>query len=457
MFFIKKIQNTKKKFYKFLLVLSFIISWISIGTDYNGLFLLSSNEEVSLSQIINFMRVALNLFFFPVLCFMFFINMTKYKKNNINLYLVFIIPLFYFLSQTPGLFYTSNSLWNFLFIISSLNILMILNLVVQNFEDDEIYLIIFITFFLLFTVFSIAFINDIHLYSITGKLFYGKINYILGESSIRSSGTSRIALVLLIIYSIFSEKIIKSEVLRIIPIVVLVAAILLYQSRASIGLALLFIIINYIHMKKYSYFDTFKYLIIYFLLPALLFITVISTKVGSHDDMDTRLVKVYEEYDNKEKNLENIYQLQKKIILNKVRFFKYSEQVQTSSGRITDWKNIFNTFDYDSYLLFGYGSQGDRFLINQTASNALIYAFLSSGLIGFMLFIIFTFTVGIEVIKYLFYNKRNEKVSYLSFCILVVILPRSLVESSYALFSVDFILFYTAFILINKNYEFKIK
>ena len=91
MFFIKKIQNTKKKFYKFLLVLSFIISWISIGTDYNGLFLLSSNEEVSLSQIINFMRVALNLFFFPVLCFMFFINMTKFISSFYYTIILFFV------------------------------------------------------------------------------------------------------------------------------------------------------------------------------------------------------------------------------------------------------------------------------------------------------------------------------------------------------------------------------
>jgi O-antigen ligase len=35
-------------------------------------------------------------------------------------------------------------------------------------------------------------------------------------------------------------------------------------------------------------------------------------------------------------------------------------------------------------FLFGYGTQADRFLIDQTASNALLYAYSSAGIFGLL-------------------------------------------------------------------------
>ena len=53
----------------------------------------------SIIEIINFIRVALNLLCFPILCIMFFINMSKYKENNINPYVAFLVPFLCLLSQ----------------------------------------------------------------------------------------------------------------------------------------------------------------------------------------------------------------------------------------------------------------------------------------------------------------------------------------------------------------------
>ena len=33
-------------------------------------------------------------------------------------------------------------------------------------------------------------------------------------------------------------------------------------------------------------------------------------------------------------------------------------------------------------VIYGYGAQGDRYLINQTASNGIIYSLSSSGILG---------------------------------------------------------------------------
>ena len=246
MFINEIITNKKKNYYKIIIILSFIISWASIGTTNSDLFILTTNEDVTLKSVINFFRITLNLFCFPMLCFFFFINFSKYKENKLSPYLAFLIPLFCFLSQIPGLFYTSNSLWNFLYILSAINILIILNLIILNFENEEIYLIIFLTFILLSVVFFNSFKNDLSDYfKIYDKSFYGSIDYFFTDGGIRSSGVSRIGLILLITYSIFFKRFVKSKILRIIPLVFFTTCILLYESRAITGITFIFLFLNY--------------------------------------------------------------------------------------------------------------------------------------------------------------------------------------------------------------------
>ena len=84
MLLFEKISNIKNIYHKIILILSFIISWFSIGTHYTNLLIFTPNEGTSIIEIINFIRVALSLLCFPILCIMFFINMSKYKENNIN-------------------------------------------------------------------------------------------------------------------------------------------------------------------------------------------------------------------------------------------------------------------------------------------------------------------------------------------------------------------------------------
>jgi len=361
--------------------------------------------------------------------------MSKYRENNINPYLTFLIPLLYILSQIPGLFYTSNSLWNFLYVLSALNILIIMNLIILNFENDELYLIIFLTFILLALVFFISFKKDISNYLNEGYFFYGSINSLIGDSSyIRSSGTSRIALILVIIYSIFCGRFVRSKILQIVPLVILIASIFLYQSRANMGLLIIFIILNYLLFEKHTLTTLLKHLLTYLLLPILLVFSLLSIQKDKLENFE--------------------FETNTNVIQKKIRFFK-GDQLQTTSGRIKDWKLIINNFDYNNNLFFGYGAQGDRFLINQTASNGLIYAFVSSGIFGLMFFLIFTLTSSIKLIRYLIFDKEKELIDYFSFLIMVIILIRSLVETSYSLFGVDLILFYTAFVFIQRNRNLK--
>jgi O-antigen ligase len=127
-----------------------------------------------------------------------------------------------------------------------------------------------------------------------------------------------------------------------------------------------------------------------------------------------------------------------------------TDDVFTTSGRLKDWNNIIYNFDYKNNLFFGYGSQGDRFLINQTDSNGILYALSSSGIIGLLFFIIFSAIAGINIVKYFLIKTEKNSIYIFSILTMIIFGVRSLVESSYAIFGIDFILFYTAFVLSEK-------
>lgn len=438
MFLTKKLSNVKNIYYKIIIILSYIFTWTSIGTHYSDLFILTQNESITLKEVIQFFRTTLNLLCFPILWFMFFMSALKYKDNYTSISLTFFIPLLCFLSQVPGLFYTANSLWNFLYILSSINILIILNLIILHFKKDEIYFIIFITFIMMLVVFFISFTNDLIQYLKGKGGFYGGITYFFSESSgIRSSGTSRISLILLITYSIFSTKFIKSKILRITPLVFFISTIILYQSRLVIIITLIFIILNFIKREKYTLISLFKYLLIHIVIPITLTFLILSTKNVKEQIL---IIKNCKNTECHTKYKSNNHEL---------RFNVEGNEFLSTTGRTADWKEIFNRYNYDNNLFFGYGVQGDRYLINQSASNGLIYAFVSSGFIGIMFFLIITITSGMQVLTYLFFNKEKRLTSYFVF-IMLVFLIRSLAESSYSVFSVDLILFYTSFIFMQK-------
>ena len=51
---------------------------------------------------------------------------------------------------------------------------------------------------------------------------------------------------------------------------------------------------------------------------------------------------------------------------------------------------------------------------------------------------------------YLFFDKTKSLICHFSFMIMLILLIRSLAESSYAIFGIDFILFYAACVIIEK-------
>ncbi len=112
-----------------------------------------------------------------------------------------------------------------------------------------------------------------------------------------------------------------------------------------------------------------------------------------------------------------------------------------SSGRFDDWSNIF--LEMKKNILIGFGAQGDRFLIKQSASNGLIYAYSSSGIIGLFFYFIFSLLVLLKTLKELFLKDRKNNIEKINNILILIILMRSLLESSYAVFGIDLIILST--------------
>ena len=137
-----------------------------------------------------------------------------------------------------------------------------------------------------------------------------------------------------------------------------------------------------------------------------------------------------------------------------IELFRPMDKKSFSSQRTKDWKNIIEK--NDNYFL-GYGAMGDRHLINQSASSLYFYNYASGGLL-----VVFFFLVLILRSLYLctttifktfkFPNKDNYLVISAAFIILFLII-RSIVESSFAVFGIDSLIFFSSYFYIEQCYK----
>ena len=75
-----------------------------------------------------------------------------------------------------------------------------------------------------------------------------------------------------------------------------------------------------------------------------------------------------------------------------------------TSGRSKDWQDILQK---NNKIIIGNGVMGDRFLINQSASNLIIYSYASSGLIGIILISIVCLKIFIDTINSISQKKKK--------------------------------------------------
>jgi O-antigen ligase len=137
--------------------------------------------------------------------------------------------------------------------------------------------------------------------------------------------------------------------------------------------------------------------------------------------------------------------------------------------RIETWKEITNN---SSKPGIGYGSQADRYLAKnlpshtQLAANSFIYAYACAGLLGVAAIIIIYFNIIKLIIKRILATNLKNKINNVQIFYIVVLsflIIRSIVENSFAVWGIDFILMINCYLglksssikLNNKKYLFK--
>jgi len=440
----------KKNFFYIYIFIFWFFLWGAINTLPGEI----SSFGTSFVKSINALRIliptiiSIITFFFLIKLILFHIkNFKKYKFYKIlhNSYFLFLT---YFFLQIVGIYNNNFNTYNFqsLFLIylgtGSICIFLLINY--YNLEKCLKYLM----FFTIWVIFIVAIYISLISFKISSlensNYLYGMIRadtLFLNQEMPRITGLSRIwaiiGLFTLILFYNTNTKYLKYFIFIFISL--LSTIIWAAQSRGTL-LCYFLLIIFLTLLNKDKIYKKILFLFGFIFVPIIIytiFISAINKPVNNINNLD------------KTNNFKNII-YNSRVIDNK-----------TSSGRFEIWNNILNKFDKTRF--FGYGPQADRNLIGRdisnkfsnNASNLYLYAFVCGGYLAIIIFLI----INIQIIKNLykcvvhkklFLFKHNIEIKY-SATLLSFFLIRGLIENSYSLFSIDFLLVIISLSVI-KNY-----
>jgi hypothetical protein len=418
---------------KYFIIIGWILCWLSLGFNPSLLNQLTNLNEfrfenLNFFKLIDTLRGICTLIIFPILLFIFIklITQKKFLKSNF-LFLVFFL---FFLIQLLGLFVTENQKINIYYLINSINIIIICIIFKNFFSKKELITIFNINLIILVSIFIIFgsqylttyFQNtNLHFYDIWGNI---KNNYGSFIETPRPTGLSRTALIILIISSFLLNKNNKYYYFYLTLTIICSFFIIILGSRTILLIYFLYIIFYFFYFKIKNIKKIFLTLSKFILIPVF-FILVINQgiffkkqeypKKNFKSQNDTNIIRSYPKFNSH--NLDNF-----------------------SSGRLNDWKLILTK---NNNIIYGNGVMGDRYLINQSASNLIIYAYASSGLFGVILIIYIYLNTIKSSISIMIRADRHYLKDYniiSSFCLFVLML-RSLLETSYGIFGIDLILY----------------
>ncbi len=426
-----------KKFYLFILWF-FILSGVNLNIEY----LILDNNENILNWLYSF-RAYIQII---ILVFLIHLNLKLFKNlKRINYF--FILFFLYNLIQILSLTLSENNNLNIIYNITSINLLLFLNIIFynENYEIKKIFYFLILTIAIIYFYF---YFEKIYYLIFTDQLFYGHY----GEKALiapiqnipRSSGIGRMALILFLFSVIFLNLKNKKNLLLIT--IFIIPGIFLTQSRTIVGIYFIVLMVitfsNYINLNNLKI-KNFKYNFIYFLIIPLIF----SVSLAQLKTSNLLLIKsfLFKQIFDKEIKIDRNY--------TKYRVLRKVSPASITSYRFNDWKELIK-LTIKSSPIIGNGAQSDRFLIKQTASNGLIYFFSSAGVLGIFIFIMIYFQIIkilLKNVKYLRINNLKDKNYIFAFFIIFILSMRSIVESSYAVFSIDYIFFIISLYLIANN------
>ena len=264
------IQYQKKNILiKLFIIFSFCVCWLSISTSFDDLLIFKNDQELNIKIAINFLRQAFIYFcFFLSIILILFLKKNFFQKEN----LIYIFFSIYFLAQIPGLIYSENNFENIYLILSALTAILTIILIEEFFTKREKKILIYLSFFILFVVFIISFIPQLKLFIKGEEGFYGSLirssEIFFNKDSPRSSGLSRICLLLVILLFLLENILFKKKLFFTkILVIFLLSVILLYQSRTMIFISVVILTLVFLFENDFSFKNIFKFSFIYFIFP----------------------------------------------------------------------------------------------------------------------------------------------------------------------------------------------
>lgn len=445
----------KKLLTKATLIFLFLISIFSINSNSNQD---DANAIIHSKNLLNYnliQYIIIYRFFLPFFLFFFlFLWYFIIKKKNFTLISLFLLYNFWQIIILI-IFKEQVNIGDFQLTICAINFLLIIyiTLVKDLHSLHEIFLyilIIFISSITIFFIYKIAneFIinNDFYFFYFAKSIIPETRDFY--QASIRSTGLGRM-LLLIFFFLFFIKDEFKDLKKLLIYLALFIVSICLYGTQARgalIGIPILIIYyLFFLNDKILKKITTITFLVI---LPIIIFEVSIKK---SH-----------------KKNIEENFNKEKTEIADNYKN-RLTAKTASDSGRLEIWKNSFDIIK-EKKLFFGVGPQGDRKLIGEyleknkliknfkvlenNSSNAIIYSYLSGGVVNFFILIFIYFLVVKIVYKNLFIDKFINKNNYLhnfSLVTVIYLLIRSLYENSFTIYGIDFVFFLITNLLIIKS------
>tara|TARA_B110000483_G_C18200374_1_gene544918 strand:- start:327 stop:1811 length:1485 start_codon:yes stop_codon:yes gene_type:complete len=476
----------KNNSHKLILIFGFIISWLTISFAPESLEVLinkniftnnvMTNSRPNFFNIINLLRGLSTLIYLPILIFL-LLKYVVWKKITLKINIFFLITIYLF-SQLIGLFVddyqnstlSSNDFLQIYYLLNSFIYILIVHLSLKIFDEKNFQIffnIIFILLCLIFFIFSYKYF--VNFFSGIENLYHSwgnsnKISSNLGFDIPRPTGLSRSALIIIIILHTYYKISINNKNLSIIFFSSIISVIFLLYSRGTFVMFFSFLVL-YV-LINYNKINLFKYLMLFAIYPLLIGLFLSITKIGaikySHYVFEkNKLIKINDCNDKEDSSTLNCRNLavEENLVLkylasNSDNYIKsivrYQNKKDISSGRIQIWKDLITINDN---VFFGYGVNADRRLIGKNASSLIMYTYITSGIFGLLIITAFSLmTLYYAFLLILKFNKRNNTL-YFEACayILIVLLIRSLFETSYGIFGIDFVLFTFCALTVEKK------
>ncbi len=467
-------------------ILLYISIWLSLDSSiynlinityddfYNDIF---KNRNTSGISNINYplifdifisLRFTFPYLIFVILFILFRKDLFKISLDG-NFRIVIYLIFFSFTLQTIIPFFSENSIFNITFTLTSLILLINLIYFYSYFDLKKIFLIGLIILFFITTVYGSVLIHHLIFNSPSLNLYgmwpenLAALQFLSNEVP-RSSGISRSSLILMIplgFYFLINEKINYKIYLIYLIYLFFTFLMLSTQSRITLfGYVLGVIVFSYYILFIYKFAklkDKIKKYLTIIILPIIFWafcLEILSSlkKTPAYIEYFSDKLNVISDKLNIKTNNNSVSDedLEGKYI----ELFRPMDKKSFSSQRTKDWKNIIKK--NDNYFL-GYGAMGDRHLINQSASSLYFYNYASGGLLVVFFFLLLIFrsiyistTSIFKIFKYP--NKDNYLVLSAAFIIFFLVI-RSIIESSFAVFGIDSLIFFSSYFYIEQCYK----